>query len=73
MTDQEAAPEAASTAAAPSEQDQEAVVGLVTDGAHALIIGRFPTMEETQQAYQALQEPGAHDFAADRWRGHCQQ
>jgi uncharacterized membrane protein len=56
MTDEQASPAASSTAAAPSEKDQEAVVGLVTDGAHALIIARFPTMDETQEAYQALQE-----------------
>ena len=56
MTEEQASPEAASTAAAPSEKDQEAVVALVSDGAHALIIAQFPTMEETQEAYQALQD-----------------
>jgi uncharacterized membrane protein len=57
MTDQQSTPEASAPAtSAPTEQDQEAVVGLVTDGAHALIIARFPTMEETQEAYQALRE-----------------
>ena len=58
MTDATATTETPATteAAAATEQEQEAVVGLVTDGAHALIIAQFPTMEETQQAYQELQE-----------------
>jgi uncharacterized membrane protein len=57
MTDQQATPEAAAPqTTTATEQDQEAVVALVSDGAHALIIAQFPTMEETQEAYQALQD-----------------
>ena len=38
------------------EQAPEAIIGLVTDGAHALIVAQFPTMDDAQAAYATLQE-----------------
>ena len=38
------------------EQVPEAIIGLVTDGAHALIVAQFPTMDDAQAAYATLQE-----------------
>jgi uncharacterized membrane protein len=43
-----------STPAATDEKDAEAVIGLISDGAHSLIVARFPTIEEAQDAYAAL-------------------
>ena len=43
----------AATADAP---DPEVVIGLVTDGAHSLIVAQFPTMADAEAAYQQLQE-----------------
>jgi uncharacterized membrane protein len=34
----------------------DAVVGLVTDGAYALIVARFPNTEQAEQAYRTLTE-----------------
>jgi uncharacterized membrane protein len=36
--------------------DPEVVIGLVTDGAHSLIVAQFPTMELAEAAYAQLQE-----------------
>ncbi len=36
--------------------DPEVVIGLVTDGAHSLIVAQFPTMEGAEAAYAQLQE-----------------
>jgi uncharacterized membrane protein len=43
-----------STPAAADEKDAEAVIGIISDGAHSLIIARFPTIEEAQDAYAQL-------------------
>jgi uncharacterized membrane protein len=43
-----------STPAGTDEKEAEAVIGLITDGAHSLIVARFPTIEEAQDAYAAL-------------------
>jgi uncharacterized membrane protein len=42
--------------AATAEPQPEAIVGIVSDGAHALIVAQFRTMEETQAAYAKLVE-----------------
>ena len=42
---------AAPDAAAPTSPDDVTAVGLVTDGAYALLIARFPTTDEAQAAY----------------------
>lgn len=47
---------AAPDAAAPTSPDDVTAVGLVTDGAYALLIARFPTTDEAQAAYADLQE-----------------
>jgi uncharacterized membrane protein len=49
----EAAPADDSTA---TEASDEAVIGLVTDGAHALIVAQFPSMDDAQAAYEELIE-----------------
>ncbi len=36
--------------------EQEVVIGLVTDGAHSLIVAQFPTMADAEAAYAQLQE-----------------
>ena len=41
---------------ATNDQETEVIVGLVTDGAHTLIVAQFPTMEEAQAAYEELKE-----------------
>jgi len=59
MTDQQTPATASASSDATADDDaqtQEAVVGLVTDGAHALIVAQFPSMEEAQEAYQKLTE-----------------
>ena len=43
-----------STPNAADEKDAEAVIGIISDGAHSLIIARFPTIEEAQDAYAEL-------------------
>ena len=48
---QEATPTSTDEAVAP-----EAIIGLVTDGAHSLIVAQFPTMEDAEDAYRQLQE-----------------
>jgi uncharacterized membrane protein len=42
------------TPAAVEQQEAEAVIGIISDGAHSLIVARFPTIEEAQDAYAAL-------------------
>jgi uncharacterized membrane protein len=59
MTDQQTADPTATAAsshaaAATEAPTPEAIIGLVTDGAHALIVAQFNTMDEAQQAYEAL-------------------
>jgi uncharacterized membrane protein len=61
MTDetmsQEPTPESAAAEPAAAEgASDEAVVGLVTDGAHALIVAQFPTMDDAEAAYEQLLE-----------------
>jgi uncharacterized membrane protein len=34
----------------------EAIIGLVTDGAHSLVVARFRTMDQAQAAYQSLKD-----------------
>jgi uncharacterized membrane protein len=36
--------------------DPDLIVGLVTDGAHTLLVAQFPTMEDAEAAYRDLQE-----------------
>ena len=59
MTDQSTTPDAqavqpAAAAETADEKAQDAVVGLVTDGAHTLIVAQFPTAADAQQAYDML-------------------
>jgi uncharacterized membrane protein len=58
MTDESTASETTTTedTATPTEADADAVVGIVSDGAHSLIVARFRTMAEAEDAYQALTE-----------------
>jgi uncharacterized membrane protein len=44
---------ATATADAP---DPEVIIGLVTDGAHTLIVAQFPTMADAEAAYAQLQQ-----------------
>jgi uncharacterized membrane protein len=34
----------------------EVIIGLVTDGAHSLIVAQFPTQQNAEEAYRQLQE-----------------
>jgi uncharacterized membrane protein len=34
----------------------EVIIGLVTDGAHTLIVAQFPTQQDAEEAYRQLQE-----------------
>ena len=54
MTDQ-MTPEDAQAAAAEG-QDPEVIIGLVTDGAHTLIVAQFPEMADAEAAYTQLQD-----------------
>ena len=54
MTDQQSSDQ--STTATSELTDPEVIIGLVTDGAHSLIVAQFPTMEDAEAAYQQLQE-----------------
>jgi uncharacterized membrane protein len=49
LTDQNTPP------ASPAADVTEPSLGLITDGAHYLVAGQFPTLEETQAAYAALE------------------
>jgi uncharacterized membrane protein len=42
--------------AAETEANEEILVGIVTDGAHALIVAQFPNLEDAEAAYEQLQE-----------------
>jgi len=42
------------TPAESEEKEAEAIVGIISDGAHSLIIARFPTLAEAQDAYAEL-------------------
>jgi uncharacterized membrane protein len=42
--------------ATAAEQSPDVVLGLVTDGAHTLIVAQFPTREDVETAYAQLQE-----------------
>ena len=53
MTDEATA---TTTTEAADESAPEAVLGLVTDGAHTLIVAQFPTREDVEAAYAQLQE-----------------
>ena len=44
------------TTASAAAASDEAVVGLVTDGAYTLIVAKFPNTEEAEAAYQTLTE-----------------
>jgi uncharacterized membrane protein len=58
MTDDTPAQGAAASDATASQDQQtpDTIIGLVTDGAHALIVAQFPTMDDAQAAYATLQE-----------------
>lgn len=40
----------------PEHPAPEAIIGLVTDGAHTLIVAQFPTPEDARAAYDALRD-----------------
>jgi uncharacterized membrane protein len=44
----------AATATADDAVDPEVIIGLVTDGAHTLIVAQFPNMEDAEAAYEQL-------------------
>jgi uncharacterized membrane protein len=46
----------AATATADEAVDPEVIIGLVTDGAHSLIVAQFPTMEDAEAAYAQLED-----------------
>jgi uncharacterized membrane protein len=51
--------ESTTTAAADATNgaaDPDLIVGLVTDGAHTLLVAQFPTMADAEAAYQQLEE-----------------
>jgi uncharacterized membrane protein len=53
----DAAPaDAAVPADAESEANEEVLVGIVTDGAHALIVAQFPNLVDAEAAYEELKE-----------------
>ena len=54
MTDEANIASTPETTAAADEKEAEAVVGIISDGAHSLIIARFPTIEEAQDTYASL-------------------
>ena len=60
MTDQQTPDEAAPRS--------ETVVGLITDGAYSLIVARFPTTGEAEDAYRIAHRAGASEQPADRRR-----
>ncbi len=60
--------ERTSTPATDTEStDPEAIIGLVTDGAHSLIVAQFPTMEDAEAAYQTLRDVEREQCSQDRW------
>lgn len=48
--------EATPTTTTDESVHPEVIIGLVTDGAHSLIVAQFPTMEDAEDAYRQLQE-----------------
>ena len=57
MTDQPPRePEPATADASAEAHDDSTTIGLITDGAYALLIARFPSTDEAQAAYADLQE-----------------
>jgi uncharacterized membrane protein len=58
MTEDQTAQSGQATPETPSTDDQvpDTIIGLVTDGAHTLVVAQFPTIEEAQEAYGQLQE-----------------
>ena len=44
------------SAAATAEPTPDVVLGLVTDGAHTLIVAQFPTVQDAEAAYAGLQD-----------------
>ena len=53
MTDETTA---TTTQDADADNSPDAVLGLVTDGAHTLIVAQFPTRADVDAAYAALQD-----------------
>jgi uncharacterized membrane protein len=57
QTPQDAQAAATTPAASPTDPPvPDAIVGLVTDGAHALIVAQFGSMDQAEAAYQRLTE-----------------
>ena len=57
MTDEPIRDESTATStAATAEPSADTVLGLVTDGAHALIVAQFPDLEDAESAYEQLKE-----------------
>ena len=57
MTDEPTRDESTSGGATTTtEPSADVVLGLVTDGAHALIVAQFPDMEDAESAYETLQD-----------------
>ena len=60
MTDESTPTDAAAQTAEPDATngaaDPDLILGLVTDGAHTLIVAQFPRMEDAEAAYRELQE-----------------
>jgi uncharacterized membrane protein len=56
MTDQPTSQGAGSQAATADAPDPDVIIGLVTDGAHSLIVAQFPAMADAEAAYAKLQE-----------------
>jgi uncharacterized membrane protein len=60
MTDEstttDAAAEGAGSDATNGGADPDLILGLVTDGAHTLLVAQFPTMADAEAAYRDLQE-----------------
>ena len=56
MTDEPIATTATAAQDADAANSPDAVLGLVTDGAHTLIVAQFPTRADVDAAYAALQD-----------------
>jgi uncharacterized membrane protein len=56
MTDDTTTQGAATPDEGSDQQVPDTIIGLVSDGAHTLIVAQFPTMEEAQGAYEVLKE-----------------
>ena len=55
-TTTDAAAQSADSDATNGGADPDLVVGLVTDGAHTLLVAQFPTMADAEAAYRQLQD-----------------